>query len=763
MGKLVILTRPDGTTFQADEESAAHLVALGYKPETDEAKTERAYRAGQEEYYSSTGQKIKTGLEGLESGLTLGVSDKLLQWSTDAGVTGDEWRHRAEVNPGTRMASQVVGAIAPSLLTGGESLLQAPSGLLTSGAGALTRGIEGYAARGAARGAIEGAGFGLGGEISSTALTGDPLTVEGAIAGMGWGAVWGGALGGVGGAIEGRVAKRAAFAATEALEKGKPAFSLPEEQWQPLHASIKDAAAKAEGTFKQASADVEGMLGQAKAAVAEAQGIRQGVFNEPWTEQIGVGAKKEAISAFNDMKAALKEKDWVGLETATANFNEHLGALNEHASEFSHAVGGTSTQTPLIFKFAASTASDTLEQVKDLGAIGATLKSFAETPAGFASMGPGKFEKMHAALEKFMDAPSAELAGAQNGLALSIKGMAEHVGVTSKGNPAAQLKAVWETLREMKSAAGTKAAGELASKGGESFIKELVGAGVAKATKGGYMGYLMGKSIASGLLNLKGAILKGISDGAATWSPRVGKALKYTGPQIKPLLTRLDGTEDLKNRNKSDQELLMERAKEIREAAPSVRDTLYKGVAHFDLSHPEFAQEAHKAATEQFMWIYNKLPQDPGNAFSNMQSLWKADPLQTAKFSRYYEVFQNPAGVMMRALSGSRITPEAAEGLQNMSPALFTYLRTAMLERVSDPAVMKKMSYQDQIQVGLLTGLTLHSTMTPQFIASQQQMYQERSQKLPMNSQPGAEGNSGGRPDTQSPFASSANKITAHS
>jgi hypothetical protein len=204
------------------------------------------------------------------------------------------------------------------------------------------------------------------------------------------------------------------------------------------------------------------------------------------------------------------------------------------------------------------------------------------------------------------------------------------------------------------------------------------------------------------------------------------------------------------------------RSQEIREAAGSVRDILYKNVQGLSEAHPELASAMHAHGVKRFEFILNKLPRDPGMAFNRLQSLWKPDNIQTEKFSRYYEVFQNPVAVVREILKTGRVLPEWAEGLREMDPALFTHLRVEMLNKLSDPKVMAKLDYPQQVSLGVLLDLPLHSTMKPRFVATQQQMFMERNTPIPMPPQPGT--SNGGRPSgaANSKGATSSQKITEH-
>jgi hypothetical protein len=96
-----------------------------------------------------------------------------------------------------------------------------------------------------------------------------------------------------------------------------------------------------------------------------------------------------------------------------------------------------------------------------------------------------------------------------------------------------------------------------------------------------------------------------------------------------------------------------------------------------------------------------------------------------------------------------------------MNPELFTYLRSNMLMRLSDPKVREKITYPDQVHLSILLDIPFHSTMDPRFISAQQQMYTERNQPLEMNPrvQPGG---GAGRPSGPGPSATAAQRTTEH-
>lgn len=183
-----------------------------------------------EEKHKGVGDFAKGVGEGLASGATFGLSDLALSQN-------EEWRQNAEerkeLRPGTRAASEVVGAVAPMLLSGGtgaaaKGAALAPTSLVGRAGAAVARGAEAVVgtegtsllARAAqraipmaAQGAVEGAAYGAGQVVSENALGGKEITAEKLLAGAEHGMFLGGAVGGgLGVATElGKAAAQKAF------------------------------------------------------------------------------------------------------------------------------------------------------------------------------------------------------------------------------------------------------------------------------------------------------------------------------------------------------------------------------------------------------------------------------------------------------------------------------------------------------------------------------------------------------------------------
>lgn len=766
----VTLVRPDGTLINVDENEAGKLRTLGYKDETLEQQAGRMEAQGTQEFYQSPGQKLKTGAEGLLGGATLGLSDLAFD------KMGFDTAERAGYNPGIRMGTELLGGLA-GLAPLGEFT---PVGLLGKGAKSAAEVMaESKTARAVTAAAIEGGGFGAGSALTSAVVSGDPLTAESVMAGVGWGAVWGGGLGGL---VGGATARLEAKAAEKAAMEEAQAASLREtnQAWGNFRASVSDAANELKATTKMADAALESSKSSVASAIKDATEAKNGWLNErlATANSVGMGPGAEAIGgsafqssvrgaskAYGEARAAARAGDFDKLQESLANFKGHTDTIAQL-----HGI-----QAPEIAPFAADAAKNAAKSAEVLAKMGAVekhLNSLAVSPEEFAKMGPGKADRVFAAVDGLMSTQAPELKGVQEALKAGIEQFEQALGVVTDGTPATKLRGVWEGMRHNLSKAGvedaTKAAGGILP-WGKRLVGAEVGRRASKAVReAGWgsiaqtMAYEGGKNIAMGLLGIKAAVLGGVSKAAEAWLPKALKAASVAAPRVEPLATRLDGTVD--KGNKTRMQLMEERANEIRQAAGSVKDTLYKSVSPLADYHPEFAAALHDLGVKQFQFLFDKLPRDPGLAFDRLKSLYKADPVTMEKFARYYEVFQDPAGVMRRTLMTGSITPEAAEGLREMQPAMFAQLRVTMLERLSNPKIMNALSYNEQVGLGNLLQIPIHSTMTPQFVAAQQQMFQARQQLSPIAPQPGATGSAGGRPSgpANNPEATSSQKITEH-
>ncbi len=755
----VLLNRPDGSQTSVPAEEVDRFRTLGYKDPSAEGEYARDIAAAEEEHFTSPGQRLLTGAEGLTSGLTVGLIP---------GFT-DEAGDRARYNPGTRIGSEIVGAILPTVVAP-ESLLGRAAALTP--AGALARGSEAIAstltstrtAHALVRGAVEGGVFGGAAESVNARLAGDPVTAEAVVAGMGWGALWGGGLGFL--ATKAGITAEKMAAEKAAVDRGL----VPAERWGAFRSAIDDVKKSAATALNDAAEAVkaaaklepaESVAARVLAHTEEAEAVQGALFNRIDAKGGFAGTpgakvlRGELKSIRNQLAAASAKGDYGKYEALATRHGETMKALADL----------TKVAQPELEPFvlqAAKAGADGINSMKELKAVSESLEKFPATPEGFAAMKPERLEKQAAAIEKFIKSAPPELAGVKDAMGAAIDNMLADAGLKAvSGGPAEKLRGAYEVMRAARSASGAKEAAEVASGGfGTSTAKYVGGRLAAKGAGGGAIqrgvAFRAGATAVGGLLSLKSAVLGKLTESVHLWGPGAAKVAAKAAPRIDPLRTRLDGTEDKASRNR--QELMAARAREIREAGPTINDTMYRAIEPLAQEHPELAVAMNKAAVTQFDALASRLPRDPGTAFARMRSLWKPDAVMMEQFARSYEVFQNPVGTATKWLANPRsITAEGARAMKEMNPELWTHLRVEMISRLSEPGMLDRLNYSEQVALGQLLDITIHSTQSPHFIKAQQQMFAERNEPLPMRGQ-----NNSNNPSGVSRSQTPAQRTTDH-
>lgn len=235
-GEIIPVIDANGSVSGVPAEEFTNALSQGFQYEPLESQQKRA----QKEEYGS--QPIRAGLEGAARGVTLGLSDLALR---GMGADAEGLAGRKEFNPVTSTLTEVGGAIAPILLTGGGGAAAkggamaaakgaaryAPSALAARAGTAALEATEAAIGSGAAKSlagkiaksaipmaagsAVEGAIYSAGNVVSEAAL-GDPdINAEKAIAQIGMGAALGGALGGLVGTVAAPFGKKTAHVVSE--------------------------------------------------------------------------------------------------------------------------------------------------------------------------------------------------------------------------------------------------------------------------------------------------------------------------------------------------------------------------------------------------------------------------------------------------------------------------------------------------------------------------------------------------------------------
>jgi hypothetical protein len=224
LSKLVNVVLPDGRTVAVSAEDAGRISGAGRgRQETDQEDISRATASANAERASGLAEGAKTLVEGGLDGLSGGAFGKIA--GAFSPEYGEDLANRGQQNPGLRMLGE-----AGSMLTGaGVAGLAAKAGAKTGAA---------FGSRVAGQ-VAEGAILGAGAQIASTNITGDPLTIEGALEGAGMGAFFNYGAGLISGKLTKMGAKATAKQADEAAWRsnaetataGAKKFNEPSAAW----------------------------------------------------------------------------------------------------------------------------------------------------------------------------------------------------------------------------------------------------------------------------------------------------------------------------------------------------------------------------------------------------------------------------------------------------------------------------------------------------------------------------------------------------
>lgn len=509
MGKRINMVRPDGTTVSVPANKLASFLYLGYREEGGHESVERLTLEAEKEYYSGTGQQVLAGVEGVASGLTLGLAD--------LAMDDEATRKRAAYNPKTRLAGEIVGGVAPALFTGGESFLA--KALTATPTGALTKGAMSLGGKGArgmvVGGAIEGTVAGAMGEITRSSLSGDPLTVEGALAGAGLGFVFGTSAGALGAGLQkaGRgfvpgktveedfvdamlgggsaaqhaapeVIGRAEFRPPNMYPHAKSAIEaqdaaarglIPDEKFQLLRKTVKDLDKAANDLANQAfdttaalkshmaKLEEAGEVYYAK-AMASPSRVKQGVSG---TEGHLKADKSHLVNTKPDPLDIGELNTGIERRTLAQDVRTLRGAMKTAMGKGTPAQVQAAAEKyrAAIGRLAASFGGEvppamTQQAISSIDAVvdfqQAVSKLNMPTDANsFFRMGPDKAEELFARINAVLKAGVPEARPLQEQLSQVIDQLAESTGVIAqKGDTTTRLRSVWSTGHQVHQQAG---------------------------------------------------------------------------------------------------------------------------------------------------------------------------------------------------------------------------------------------------------------------------------------------------------------------
>lgn len=130
---------------------------------------------------------------------------------------------------------------------------------------------------------------------------------------------------------------------------------------------------------------------------------------------------------------------------------------------------------------------------------------------------------------------------------------------------------------------------------------------------------------------------------------------------------------------------------------------------------PKISQALQMSAIRAVTFLNTKKPQALHKG--PLDDEYTPSALEMTKFLRYEEAVENPL-VILSQLENNNILPETFEALQNVHPLLLGEIQTSIMSEIVDRMSAKdfKIPYQKRIVLTKFLGVSLDSTMLPQFI-----------------------------------------------
>ena len=156
---------------------------------------------------------------------------------------------------------------------------------------------------------------------------------------------------------------------------------------------------------------------------------------------------------------------------------------------------------------------------------------------------------------------------------------------------------------------------------------------------------------------------------------------------------------------------------------------------------PHVADELEMLSIAVPMYLYDKMPRDPGTMTRLGKSTWRASDYDIRQFGECLKGACAPVETIEDAMSG-RITPYAAHGVRTLFPRLFQQAQQALAENAD--SIRSKLGLQGAVRLSILFDHPIDSTMSPEFrgfIAEQHAVRAQRDQQAAQAADPKSSGN----------------------
>ena len=697
-------------------------------------------------------QDLRTFIEAGASSASFGLSDKIL---SDFGgeKMKEALRERRQRNEEAALAGEIAGIVAPTLASGGTSLVAkgAAAGVKSAakagqfvekltakqlakiaqntGRKKIARDVIAKSVSKSAGSAVEGAFYGAGQLVSEDALGTAEFNAENLIASAGMGALFGGAVGGVLGSADAilpvvknnklvdvvskkvntNVDKRMAGAKLAKMTPGE-ITKLKSSQWgQQVYDNIPDYFKKnlklkvtddLDKLYNKSNAELTRLgdeIGDTALQIDRLAGSKDLLPNK---SQI---ANKVQNGLKDLRKQFLNNPDEIAKKSLT-KIDKRIAAWDEWLDDFS----------PI-------KATEIKELKTNLQQATKWNKAIDQIPLD------GKMDRQvaEAVRQEFLDLADRVSTIDQNiGSKLRKLNLDYGTGLT--------------VTNKLKRAVDKEASSELLK------FKDLLVADILTDTAGGFgvaTGAVVAKKFLESDLRRKLTLLtsieksnikinKKISSGVKNFFSQAKKAAVPTSTKVL-LKTQLSlPQEDGRTRRKpkTKQEAFTQIAKNLNKFTEDPKELinhLSQNALRTSQAAPSAALAMEATVSKAIAFLREKMPKDGSTGSSLFNRKWEPSSLELAKFERYLEAVENPISVVDDLESGT-LTREAVEAVQEVYPDIYQRLQSEAISQISQN---QDIPYEKRIQVGILLNLPSDASLLPENITALQQTFSDEQQQ----------------------------------
>lgn len=174
---------------------------------------------------------------------------------------------------------------------------------------------------------------------------------------------------------------------------------------------------------------------------------------------------------------------------------------------------------------------------------------------------------------------------------------------------------------------------------------------------------------------------------------------------------------------KNDDQAFKDRVKEIADLAANpelLAQRLSQSTPQIEGAAPNISKALNATATTAAAFLHDKAPKNPNTPMGLGAGTWRPARSEIDTFSRYVAAVTDPTSVI-RDLKRGTLTPEGAEALRAVYPAMYNKMVSRIVEELSTHA--EKIDYRDKVQLSILTGTPLDETLTPEYAAAVAQAF----------------------------------------